>query len=338
MQKADLSGLAVRLCREAGLGDPVALERLAGGKNNRVFRLPFGDGGSVVLKSYFHDPGDTRDRLSAEWSFLNYAWRKGVRAAPQPLASDPVEHLGLYSMLPGDKLAALDIDEAHVRAAADFVCDVNAPDRSIGHLALGSEACLSLDQHVATVDRRIARLQQIAEDAPHREAAQRLINGDLTCCWNDVKHGVRAGAAKAGLKMNEAIVATDVIASPSDYGFHNALIGEDGVLRFLDFEYAGRDDPAKLAGDFFGCPEIPTPPAEFGTFVDRMSDRLGLSPSAGVRAHLLRNAYRVKWACIILNDFLPTEDARRSFADQGEREQRCARQLAKAEAKLAEIA
>jgi hypothetical protein len=49
---------------------------------------------------------------------------------------------------------------------------------------------------------------------------------------------------------------------------------------------------------------------------------------------MLLNAYRIKWACIILNDFLPLGDARRAFADEGDRAARCAAQLAKAEAKL----
>ena len=43
--------------------------------------------------------------------------------------------------------------------------------------------------------------------------------------------------------------------SPSDFGFHNILQSE-GRLNFLDFEYAGRDDLAKLLSDFRLCPEI----------------------------------------------------------------------------------
>ena len=109
--------------------------------------------------------------------------------------------------------------------------------------------------------------------------------------------------------------------SPSDFGFHNALAGHDGKLTFLDFEYAGRDDPAKLASDFFCQPEVPVP-LELSSrhFVRRLGD--GLEPRrsrAGRAVEILLDAYRIKWTCIILNDFLPLGAARRAFADAGER-------------------
>ena len=48
----------------------------------------------------------------------------------------------------------------------------------------------------------------------------------------------------------------------------NALLAaSDKKLRFLDFEYAGWDDPAKLIGDFFCQPAIPAPHSEFERFV-----------------------------------------------------------------------
>jgi hypothetical protein len=260
-----------------------------------------------------------------------------VRACPKPLAKDDAAHAGLYSLLPGEKLSVSAVTQAHVDAAADFACAVNAGPREIDALPLGSEACMSLAQHVATVERRVARLSKLAPDAPHREAAEAFIAGPLSGAWVDVRARIEDGARRTGIAPDKEVDRRDVILSPSDFGFHNALMGPDGVLRFLDFEYAGRDDPAKLAGDFFACPEIPAPQDAFGIFVERLGDGLGLSREARERAHLLRDAYRVKWTCIILNDFLPSEDARRAFAGGEERAGRCAAQLRKAEAKIAEI-
>ena len=37
--------------------------------------------------------------------------------------------------------------------------------------------------------------------------------------------------------------------SPSDFGFHNALLEADGRLTFVDFEYFGWDDPVKIVAD-----------------------------------------------------------------------------------------
>jgi hypothetical protein len=64
---------------------------------------------------------------------------------------------------------------------------------------------------------------------------------------------------------------------------------------------------------------------------------LALDRAALARCKFLLDVCRVKWACILLNDFLPDGAARRAFADPGERDVRCAAQLEKAKAKLAEI-
>ena len=68
-----------------------------------------------------------------------------------------------------------------------------------------------------------------------------------------------------------------------------------------------------------------------------MAQGLGLDSAGVTRSRLLLDAYQIKWACIILNDFLPLGAARRAYADEGGRAQRYAEQLAKAAAKLAAL-
>jgi hypothetical protein len=137
--------------------------------------------------------------------------------------------------------------------------------------------------------------------------------------------------------MDRPLATDQRCLSPSDFGFHNALINGDGHLTFLDFEYAGSDDPAKLAADFFCQPEVPVPLTFHARFVERIVDGLGLDQAAATRCVLLLDAYRIKWTCILLNEHLALGAARRLFADAGIRPERCAAQLAKAETKLAEI-
>ncbi|MGA2999828.1 hypothetical protein [Bradyrhizobium sp.] len=137
--------------------------------------------------------------------------------------------------------------------------------------------------------------------------------------------------------MNKPIGADERCLSPSDFGFHNALVDDKGHLAFLDFEYAGLDDPAKLVSDFFCQPEIPVPLAYHAHFIDRMAQGLALDAAAIARCRLLLNGYRVKWTCIILNDFVPLDSARRAFASEADRATRYLDQLAKANASMAEI-
>lgn len=331
---AALLALAQRLTTEAGRGNANSLTRLAGGRNNQVYRLDTDDG-PLVLKRYFTDARDTRDRLGAEWSFISHAWSRGIRVVPEPLACDRTEQTGLYSFVQGHKVPASELTPAHVDAAIDFVLAVNQRPRPA--LAPGSEACFSLSEHIATVERRVARLATLDADAPHSDQAQRLVSEQLFPAWSAVKSRIAAGAGAAGLAMDAVLADEDRCLSPSDFGFHNALLDDAGQLTFLDFEYAGRDDPAKLVSDFFCQPEIPVPLSLHGHFIDRMTQGLGLDAAGVTRCRLLLDAYQIKWTCIILNDFLPLGAARRAFADSRAYAQRCAEQIAKAEAKLASL-
>jgi hypothetical protein len=121
--------------------------------------------------------------------------------------------------------------------------------------------------------------------------------------------------------------------SPSDFGFHNALLTADG-LKFFDFEYAGWDDPAKLCCDFFCQPQLPVALTHWELFVNGLAVALG-AKDLPARARLLVPAYQIKWCCIMLNEFLRGEQSRREFAlGGGAAEERKRIQLDKAQAAL----
>ena len=57
------------------------------------------------------------------------------------------------------------------------------------------------------------------------------------------------------------------IISPSDIGFHNVLKNQ-GKVNFIDFEYAGWDDPRKLLSDLVLQPQYNIPINCYQTFVN----------------------------------------------------------------------
>lgn len=311
--------VAPRLLKAAGLSGAITgLTRLTGGRNNRVFRLDRDGAPPLALKLYHHDPRDTRDRLGAEWAFLRHAWDVcGLRTVPRPLAAEPESHAALYGFVAGGRVAQ--VEPAHVAAARDFVAALNAPAsrEAAAQLAPASEACFSMAAHAETVARRVARLaSSLDPTAPHAAEAAALVKERLMPAWE---------ALGKILPRDETPLPWCV--SPSDFGFHNALADADGQLTFLDFEYAGRDDAAKLVCDFFCQPELPVPMAHYAGFRDALR-------ADAARCDALLPAYRLKWACIMLNDFLATGAARRDFAEGTDRAARCAAQLAKAASAL----
>jgi hypothetical protein len=333
----ELLETAAHLAVLAGRARPIALASLAGGRNNRVFRVETDGDAPLVLKSYFHDHHDPRNRLATEWGFLKIVWDRGVRAIPEPLACEPAARVALYSFVPGRKIAAGEVTDAHVAAAAEFVLAINVSSGTHIELPPGSEACFSLAEHIATVARRVDRLSNLAPDAPLRADAARFVADRLQPAWQTLLVRLDREVRGNRFSLEQELKPADCCLSPSDFGFHNALENDNGGVTFLDFEYAGRDDPAKLLCDYFCQPEVPVPIRHFDPFLERVAAGLGLDSAARDRCRLLLDLYRLKWACILLNDFLALGAARRAFAGLAAWEHRCRAQLEKAESKLCEI-
>ena len=326
----EIADRAKHVLEQAGVPAAFRLEPIAGGGNNRVYRVESA-AAAVVLKAYFRHPDDPRDRLRAEFGFSSFAWNVGARALPEPLASDHQAGLAVYEFIAGRKVAVDEVTGAHVAEAAAFFAAVNdhRSDARAVSLPDASEACFSIAAHVACVDRRIERLKGIEVSSALGRAAADAVDSGIRPAWQRVRGEVLAAAGPA---VDVPLPALQRCLSPSDFGFHNAILADDGRLRFLDFEYAGRDDPAKMACDFFCQPAVPVPREHLPAFCEHVAAHASDEPDSVVRrTKLLLPLYEVKWCCILLNEFLPVGGLRRSFArGSATGEARAAGQLAKA--------
>jgi hypothetical protein len=134
--------------------------------------------------------------------------------------------------------------------------------------------------------------------------------------WADLQAGTRAACLSAGRGLADELPADRRIVSPSDFGFHNALVEAGGGVRFFDFEYAGWDDPAKTLCDFFCQIAVPVPAdwsSEFAAAVEELPEAGGVRQ----RATWLMPVYRLKWCCIVLNPLVAEGRRRRAFSRGG---------------------
>jgi hypothetical protein len=324
-------GLA-RLGNVIGCTAPFALSPLAGGANNRIHLVRPTTGEAFVIKEYFSPVRDTRDRFQSEQAFCTFAWQTAaLRTLPEPFGWDTTARLGAFALIDGR--AVVEAGAAEVDAALDFFAQLNLHRDRGGSLPLAAEACFSLAEHLATVERRLARLQQLdADTTPAREAAE-FVRTLLQPAWDEVRRAPELVGACAAEATAESLPRC---ISPSDFGFHNTLRRPDGSLVFFDFEYAGWDDPAKLVCDFFCQPAVPVALNRIDHFIARVAAALGCSASAlADRCRLLLPVYQIKWCTIMLNEFLPAGDQRRRFAGAGDFPRRQLEQLTKARRALA---
>jgi hypothetical protein len=318
------------LLSQAGLGSARRVVRLPGGGNNRVYRVEVDDR-SALLKAYFRHPADPRDRLGTEFAFSHFAWENGVRRLPQPYAARRELGLGLYEFVAGRRLAPAEVDGDAVDQALTFYQELNAHrDRpETGQFPAASEACFSLADHLDCVERRIKRLERWEPVTDLDRQTAEFVRTELGPFWAYLRTRIEDRTRSKGIRREAPLPGAARRLSPSDFGFHNALREPSGLLRFLDFEYAGWDDPAKLACDFFCQPAVPVPAGFWDPCLDRLTADLPDPDRHRARMELLLPVYRVKWVAIRLNDFLAIDGARRRFArpvldSEGRREQQFA--------------
>lgn len=313
----ELETQVAELLFQAGLSqEGLSMERCAGGGNNRTFRVETREG-VFAAKKYFSHSADIRDRLGAEFSFLTYAAAVAKELVPKPYAKNSEHKLALYEFIEGQPLAASEITEVEVNEAITFFCLLNTPAARMRAAQLGnaSEACFSIQEHFNLIDARIKQILQIPVDTEEMQAAHHYAE-KLNAFWLHLLDQTKEMARKGDFNLSCPLEFGQRCISPSDFGFHNALRGSDRRLRFLDFEYAGWDDPGKMAGDFFAQIAVPVPEQFFELFIQKTMALFPGPENLIRRAKILRPAYQVKWCCIALNVFLPHHLARRRFADE----------------------
>ena len=333
----DLISVAAKLANGMGLSGNVTLERLAGGRNNQVFKMMVDDQ-RFLLKSYFIHENDPRDRLGNEFSFLRYAWDKGIRCIPQPLTADKKQHVALYEFIEGERLKESDITEDFIEQAIRFVLELNKykqTEEAI-NLPFASEACFSIGKHLNCVERRLRRLCEIDPCDSVSKNADDFIKRQLVPCWRKLKKGSSEKLRNSDIDINKVINNEERCLSPSDFGFHNALRERNWKLRFIDFEYAGWDDPVKLICDFFCQPEVSVSREFMLPFQNEITQLFDKREELKERIVILFPVYRIKWCSIMLNEFIPEGYARRSYAEKDIETRRKEEQLEKAKTYLSE--
>jgi len=276
-----------------------SLIALPGGRNNRVWKVT-GGGQNYLLKHYFWSEADPRDRLGQEWAFLEFLKRIGCVESPEPLARNPTSRCALLEFIAGTPIPEQEITESDIVAATQFFLQMNRKRDQAGTLSTVSEACFSIEEHLKVTAKRVSHLARIQPVSRGHAEAKNLAENHLRSLWASIQECVRG---RAGGLLEQPLPEGERCLSPSDFGFHNALREADGRIRFIDFEYAGWDDPAKTIIDFSNQPDriLPSPLSQI--FREAVLESFPSARQLAQRVQLLAPVYQLKWSCICLNGF-----------------------------------
>ena len=295
-------------CGRHGIHAPLLQEPVGAGRNSRVTRLS-NAAGRWILKDY--GPPDARghDRLGTEFAFLQYLQAADIPGVARPIGADRRLFCALYSLLPGERPALITTDA--ITQAAQFIAAVNRDGATPRALALtgAADGCRRWQDHLALAEDRLTRLVTLTPQSRIEERVRELVADTWVPRW-------RALVAELG---NSAAARQPItpILSPSDFGFHNTLLHQ-GRLSFVDFEYAGWDDPVKLICDFLCQPDLPITQDQGRQFTAQLSRALPHIGDVSERVALLLPVHRLKWCCILLNEFRSDSRRRRLHAGVAE--------------------
>jgi hypothetical protein len=315
-----IHGLSKNLIRKTG--DNSALQRVesCSGGNNKSWIVST-QNKSYFLKSYFFSKEDKRDRLGAEIAFAGLADSLDVNNIPKLLAVNRKDLLGLFQFIAGTKPAKEYVTPDYIKQALGFIKKLNSANKRSDNyfFPYASDACFSMAEHVASLEGRFQSLQSIAQADTINLKAKSFVENVLYPEWERLKPMIKKKTMGSGIDFDKRLCREERIISPSDFGFHNSILTKDRLF-FIDFEYAGWDDPAKMVCDFFCQPEIPVKMDYYNCFLKEVSctvyskGKISILPQ---RTKILFPLYRLKWCCIMLNDFVAADEKRKRFASFG---------------------
>ncbi|MEK7233793.1 MAG: hypothetical protein AAB268_08250 [Elusimicrobiota bacterium] len=294
-------------------GRPVAAVPASRQSNNRLLKVTLENGGKVLVKRYLVDARDRRERGRTEFRALTLLWENSIRAIPQPLFLDPGGKFAVLSWIEGRDLRRGTAKKTHVSQAAAFIKRLAGLRPGAFPEAADSRRCLA--DYLRHVERRLARVSEGAAGLKGFPEARRFIEGTLKPLKERIAGRFRSEAKRVGRDLETPFPARQRILSPSDFGFHNALEDARGRMHFLDFEYFGQDDPAKLACDFCHHAGQKVSSELKRVFIRSLAAGLPHPKSFLERVGLVYDLIGLEWVLIVLNVLAPETRARRRFAD-----------------------
>lgn len=278
------------------------IKKIRGRGNSRLYKISIDEMGDFALKDYPDLLTDPRERLMTEVHALKMV--EFLQRTPKVVAFDKEQNIALYEWIKGTNLSH--IRKEHISQALKFVENIQSIENRDPY-PLASEACLSLKQLLSQIDDRFKKLSLVDN--------QELRNF-LDIVFKPLLDQVKKFSGQHWPKGNLTSDLPDSmqILSPSDFGFHNALL-KDNKLYFLDFEYFGRDDPVKLMSDFVWHPGMNLDDSHKTQWLKGAFSIFKKDPDIYSRFCAAWPLYGLRWSLILLNEFLKDGWQKRVYAN-----------------------
>lgn len=275
------------------------------GRNSQVYKVVCGND-IFALKSYPPKGSDPRNRFGTEVKALRFYEANCNPHTPRLCAVDIPRGIALMEWIDGCLVSAPASDD--IEQAIDFIARTHAAETQGGDIfGLATEPCLcgaDLDRQLAL---RLDGLYSVAQQEPE-------LNYFL---MHELRYAIeRARSYAHSTTFFTRLTRHRQSLIPADFGFHNAIKTANGGMYFIDFEYFGWDDPVRLTADFLLHPGMILDDEKQNRFRFGMIDIFQEDKDFEQRLLYLLPLYGIRWALILLNEFIPDRWQARIFAGE----------------------
>jgi hypothetical protein len=239
--------------------------------------------------------------MLAEVEFLHYAAQVAPGYTPTLIHVDQDHRCVVMEYIEGEAFPeGSPPPESAVACAVKFFRLLNSDQTVAAQLICqhAADGFLKLTEHLNNIKNRLSGMGCEHLPATTKAQAKNLLNIiqiNYQKVYETIADHIASGRVIDSIRLN------DLCISPSDFGFHNAIATTDGV-KFIDFEFAGWDDPAKAAIDFVLQPRVPVMQAQSPLLASLSGRQYDFFNE---RYKALLPVLHLKWLCIILSVFNP---------------------------------
>jgi hypothetical protein len=293
----------------------IDMEFISGGRNSRAYKTICPDI-YYVFKVYLKNKMDQRDRLGTEFSSLRFLEDCGMKNVPRAITADQVNNCAIYEYIDGEKIINGNIKDGDIDQAVSFLSKLKGFKQYAAgkNITAASEACFSIPAIWNNINKRCNDIENSVQNKDKYPELHDYFKKQFNPAMKQIEEWCRHKLDEASFAPAVELELVARTLSPSDFGFHNALRKFDGELVFLDFEYFGWDDPAKMIVDVLHHPGMNLSASLKRHFVRGIMEHFQDYPKLMERIEIVYPLYGLKWCLILLNEFLPDRLLLRKFA------------------------
>lgn len=219
--------------------------------NNQIFKISLVSGEKNLLKKYSRIHMNGWPRGETEFKSMSFLWEKGFREIPKPLKYFEMEKIAIYSFEEGKILNPSEIRENDIKHSVSFLLKLH-------HLSVddkkrfgpASSACLSLQGYIDTIKNRFSKIKDYSPEGKWGERGRKILDEKIYPTISKLEDYLIQKSKILDIETQKELSLENQVLTPADFGFHNILKNGKKYI-FLDFEYFGRDDPARQVIEFF---------------------------------------------------------------------------------------